>query len=244
MAKYDLKHSRSFACELIDSYIEENNLSTGDKLPSERDMCEMWDLNRNTLRNALDRLCALGVIEKRKGSGTYISTKKIKRNLQDASGFSESVIALGHKPSSIQIFVKECEADKRIAKRLKVLLGTKVIKIRRIRLIDDIPVGIETTYVNQTLCPDLGKYDFEKNSLFNILMDDYNIIPYEGDQSISITLLTEDEAQFLNRQTGYPAFYQSGIVVTEDGTPIEYFKSIILNDHIRFTCTLEGNSNE
>ena len=69
--------SRDFATELVESYIIDNKLKPGDRLPSERDMCRMWDLNRTTLRNAIQRLVSDGMLYCRMGSGTYVSKPKL-----------------------------------------------------------------------------------------------------------------------------------------------------------------------
>ena len=81
--------SRDHATELVESYILDMGLRPGDRLPSERDMCRMWDLNRTTLRNAIQRLVSDGVLYCRMGSGTYVAQPKLVRNLQDVKGFSE-----------------------------------------------------------------------------------------------------------------------------------------------------------
>ncbi|WHH59391.1 FadR/GntR family transcriptional regulator [Petroclostridium sp. X23] len=57
----------------IQSKIISGELKSGDKLPSENDMCKLWNTSRVSVRKALERLVAIGVLYKRKGGGTYIS---------------------------------------------------------------------------------------------------------------------------------------------------------------------------
>ena len=82
---------RDEAVELIECYLQRYDLAPHRKLPSEREMCDMWGLNRATLRTALRRLIELGRIYSLKGSGTYVAPPKLERNLQDAKSTTESV---------------------------------------------------------------------------------------------------------------------------------------------------------
>lgn len=64
---------RDEAIEKIENYIIHNHLKPGDRLPSERSMCDMWDFNRSTLRSAIKQLILEGKIYNKNGSGTYVS---------------------------------------------------------------------------------------------------------------------------------------------------------------------------
>ena len=55
------------ALESVKNYIMVNHLKEGDRLPSERDMCEMWEISRSALRSAVRYLTTMHVLE---SSGT------------------------------------------------------------------------------------------------------------------------------------------------------------------------------
>ena len=153
--------SRDLATELVESYIIESGLQPNDRLPSEREMCAKWDLNRTTLRNAIQRLVDSGVLYCRMGSGTFVSPPKLVRNLQDVHGFSEAVREAGRVPGARLVYAVLREADKTIMRNLRVPLGTEVFDVKRVRTIDGIPCSIETTIVNTQNCKGIEQYDFE-----------------------------------------------------------------------------------
>ncbi len=64
----------------IETAIREKKILVGDKLPTEREMCESFGVSRTALREALRRLSARGLISIHKGSGMYV--KEI--NIEDA----------------------------------------------------------------------------------------------------------------------------------------------------------------
>ena len=232
--------SRDFATELVESYIIDNDLRPGDRLPSERDMCRMWDLNRTTLRNAIQRLVSDGILYCRMGSGTYVSKPKLERNLQDVIGFSEAVVQAGRKPSSSLVYAAEREADKSATRRLRIPLGSRIFELKRVRYIDDEPVAIETTHLSAARFPDLIDHDFSRESLFSIIPDEYGIDIDTGEEKISVTTLDDGEADLLGRSAGEPAFFQSGVILDEDGKPIEYFKNVVLSQYVRFASELRN----
>lgn len=67
--------------------IGENQLKAGDRLPSERDLAEMLNAGRSSVREALRSLELLGLIETRRGEGTFISDFRNHRLVEILSGF-------------------------------------------------------------------------------------------------------------------------------------------------------------
>ena len=230
--------SRDFATELIESYIVDHGLVTDDHLPSERDMCEMWDLNRTTLRNAIKRLIDSGLLYSKTGSGTYVAPPKLVRNLQDVSGFSEAVRNSGRVPGSRLVHAALREADKTVARKLRVTLGTEVFSVRRVRSIDGVSCSIETAVVNTERCAGIEQHDFERESLADVLRWDYGIKVVSGDEKISVTTLDAAEAELLGMEEGHPAFYTSGVTMDADGKPVESYRIVALSERIRYATEM------
>lgn len=230
--------SRDFATELLESYIVDNELQPDDRLPSEREMCAMWDLNRTTLRNAIQRLVDNGVLYCRMGSGTFVARPKLVRNLQDVYGFSEAVRLAGRVPGSRMVYSGIQEADKLIARNLQVPLGTEVFILRRVRLIDGVPCSIETSYVNTRRCKGIEQHDFGRESLFDVLRWEYGIKAASGDERISVTTLDAVEAELLGMEEGHPAIFKSGLMLGADGEPFEYYRTISLSEFVQYATEM------
>ena len=232
--------SRDFATELVESYIVDNDLQPDDRLPSERDMCAMWDLNRTTLRNAIQRLVDDGVLYCRMGSGTFVARPKFVRNLQDVDGFSDAVRKSGRVPGSQLVYAELQEADKVAMRNLHVPLGTQVFALKRVRTIDGEPCSVETTIVNMTHCKGLESHDFGSESLFSVLRSEYGICAISGDERISVTTVDASEAELLGVEEGHAAFFKSGLMVDESGEPVEYYKTVSLSEHVRYATELRA----
>ena len=233
--------SRDQITEFVEAYIIDNGLEPGDRLPSEREMCDMWDLNRVTLRKALKRLSEYGVIESRLGLGTFVAHPKMVRNLQDTISFSQAVREAGHVPSHHLVGSELTEANKFAVRHLHVMLASPVFIMKRVNLLDGDPVSVETCWVNAHGCEDIGSHDFEKESLYDVLEHEYGIVPTMGSERIDVTKVDDGEAKLLDVEVGSSAFFQSGLILGEDNRPVEYFKSVVLPKHLTFATEMRSS---
>ena len=77
-----IKYKREMkAIEKLENFISVNRLTANTRIPSERDLCEMWGVSRSTLRNAVDTLVEYGLLYRVLGSGVYVAEPKLVRNL-------------------------------------------------------------------------------------------------------------------------------------------------------------------
>lgn len=230
-------HRREGAMELIESYLQMNDIPPNGKLPAEREMCEMWGLNRTTLRAAIRRLTEMGKLYSLKGSGTYVSPPKLERNLQDVKSTTEAVRGSGHQLRSRLLESQVILADTYVAQKLQVPVGTKVLYMRRLRIMDGVPLMLESNYVNLDLCPRLVDHDFNNESLYQVLSY-YQVYVAQGEESIGITYATEREAGNLQIEEGGALFFLTGIARDYNGVSVEFFKAVMRPDKVRFSSIL------
>lgn len=233
------KTPRDEIVEILEAYIEENQLKEHDKLPSERFLCEKWEINRTTLRGALTRLIREGQIYSVSGKGYFVAEKKLVRNLQDLRPLYDSAKEQGKDINTVVLSCQVVNSDENIAKNLAMTPGQKAVEIIRLRYINDVPSLIEYSYMNHSLVNGLEAYDFNTNSLYNILQKNYHIKPVAGSQKVSISYATKNESLLLQIQEGTPIFFLRGVTFNE-GTkaPFEYFKSIVRSDNVKFFSTM------
>lgn len=229
---------RDEATEKIECYIIANKLPPHAKLPSERDMCKMWNFNRTTLRSAIERLIAEGKLYHRKGSGTFVASPKLVRNLQDLKSLSQIVAEAGKTLTTRVISALIIESNKQITKKLHLPLGHKVYELTRLRSVDGEPLILETCYVDFECFPELFDHDFSRESFYGVLENDYGVHIIKGEEKISITYTTEEESELLKVEQESPVFFLTGVVKNGEDIPIEYFKSVARADSFRFASVL------
>ena len=223
------------ALENIRNYIIVNDLQEGDRLPSEREMCEMWGVSRSALRSAIRQLSTMHVLQSRRGSGTYVAPRRpVSVSGGETLGFSDNVRNAGHRPSSKVVSQEECSGDEHVARKMGIDLGQSTLRLMRVRYVDDLPCMLETTYINEALSPGIGSHDFSRESLFGVLKSSYGLKLRHGRDELSITRLEGWEADLLGGLEGDAAFFQEGVCKDLDGHCIEYFKSVIRPDRYTF----------
>ncbi|MBY0146421.1 GntR family transcriptional regulator [Neobacillus niacini] len=230
---------REEVVEKIEYYIDKNQLRPHDKLPSERQLCEVLGTSRTTLRSAIKRLIMEGVVYSKRGAGTFVAPQKLVRNLQDMESLSKSAEEANKVLSTKVLFADIIECNKELSKRMKLTLGSKIYCLQRLRLIDGIPSMMELAYIDYSLCNGIEQYDFSNESLYRILGDVYNVKIDHGSESLSVTYVSEQESELLDVESGTPVFYIRGNVYTEDEKMVEFYKSIVRADQIRFSSVLK-----
>ena len=239
MSNHPYTHHRDEVVELIECYLNSSDYAPHRKLPSERDMCQMWDVNRTTLRTAIHRLEELGKLYCLQGSGTYVAPPKVERNLQDAQSITQSVRNAGRQLSTRVLSNQVLSAPEFIAQKLDISVGDPVLCLHRFRMMDSHPYLVERNYVNLKRCPKLVDHDFSGESLYRVLSY-FGVYPVEGSESIGITYATEEEANLLCTEVGTSLFYREGTTCESDGKPIEFFRSVTRPDMVRFTSILRA----
>jgi GntR family transcriptional regulator len=238
LSEKNRNRSRDEAIEKIEYYIIKNRLAPHAKIPSERDLCEMWGFNRTTLRTAIQRLVIEGKLYQKKSSGTYIAKPKLVRNLQDLRSLSREVKENGQTINNKVLSTEIMESNKQTTKKLHLSLGHKVYALTRLRYIDGEPATIETSFMDYERFREIENHNFSIESLYSVIESEYSIQIVKGQETVGIAYATDYEAELLEIEPGMAVFYLTGIVYDAAEEPVEYFKSIIRSDKIRFASIL------
>lgn len=217
--------------ELIDN----NILQAGDPLPSERQLSQYYDVNRMTVRQAIDGLVQKGLIQRRHGAGTYVSEQKpLQAFTPTVTGFSQRIREAGLTPSSRLLQRSVIVPEPVIAHRLGLQPEHQVMLIKRLRLVDNEPLMVETSYLSYDLFPRLLTEDLESQSLYQVLERLYDVRIRETEHTLEPTLTTPYEALHLNVQPQQPAMLVRVLAYSENHQPIEFSKSLVRGDRCRY----------
>lgn len=217
-------------------------LKENDRLPTEQELCNHYDISRATVRQALRELEKEEYIHKIQGKGTFVSSRKIQQNLLKFYSFTEEMKKIGKRPSSQVIDFKVLKADKIDKKVLQILNmahDLKVYEFIRLRLADNEPMMLESTYMPYDLFPEITEAKLEESPLYDILLYKYNVIFSKAEESFRSTLLSEKEAKRLDYTIGGPAILLERITYNEQGRIIEYTKSVARGDKFKYYVVLE-----
>jgi len=219
-------------------YIEVNDLHSEAKLPSERELGEYFSVSRMTVRRAVDELIQLGVVLRRPGKGLYVGYPKWKQRLLMVTSFSEAFASMGHTPGTQVLEVEIVTGSQQVCRNMELPMDTQVLRTRRLRLVDNIPFSIQTSYLNYDLLPGIEK-KLEGQILYNLIKDHYGVKLAKTEAMLESTLADHAMAALLDIKPGAPLFLMCGLVQSSDGLPVEYFEAYYRGDRMRFQVESE-----
>ncbi len=190
--------------ENILKMISSGQVKEHDKLPSERELCDIYGISRTTLRQAMVELENKGYIYKEHGKGSFVAPATFKQSLTNIYSFSEEMKRLGKKTSTDILSFQIMKAPSRIAKVLQIEEEAEVIELIRLRYADQEPIVHETCYLPRAWFADLTQADLEGRSLYDVLREKYQITINRAFESIQAIGIKKPESTLLHESEGAP----------------------------------------
>lgn len=216
--------------------IKTGELKDNEKLPPERDLCDIYHISRTTVREALRNLEYDGYIERKQGSGNYVKLKPINQKLEKLYTLRSMFKSQGikHEINIINFHIAYC--DKEEVNNLKATPQDEIIRLTRIFRAAEIPYSIEYTHLPRFLFPTLTQEMVTSNGLYHTL-EDLGNKPTSAVETIRITEVNDYERELLKLSKKEVAIETCRITKSDD-TIIEYTRNIIKNNYFIYTVEL------
>ncbi|UAL48946.1 GntR family transcriptional regulator [Sutcliffiella horikoshii] len=224
----------------IKNQIEAGFILPGKNIPSEREYAESYGISRMTVRQAINSLVNEGLLYRKKGSGTFVSEKKIEQPLQGLTSFTEDMKKRGMTPTSKLIHFEVIPANSFIANELKISEYAPVYEIKRIRLADGEPMALETNYLSANLVKGLTEEEV-KASIYSYVEEKLGLRITHAEQLIESVRASEEHEKLLFIEKDHPMLYIQRNTFLHDGTPLELVKSVYRGDRYKFQIKMERN---
>lgn len=218
--------------------IEKGKLKEEEQMPTETEICQLFNVSRITVRQALDGLAQLGYIYKMQGKGSFVSSKKTGMQLNHLKGFSEEMKNIGLKPSTILVKIDLTQPTDVIAKALEIDVTQQIYIITRVRCADDMRMALEYVHIPFSRFPGLENCDLSK-SLYSLLSEEYGCTSSKAVQSIQAGEASREDARLLQIKAGSPVLRITRTTYNREGIPFEYVTSAYRGDKYVFNVTLE-----
>lgn len=202
-------------------------------LPSERSLCEALGISRVTTRRAVDLLCKQGLLERRHGSGTYI-TLRLEQPLTRLTNFSEELRQRGFTPGSKWLSRSIATANSEEILSLGLSPSSQVARLKRLRTADKVVMAIETSTVPSVYLPDPKKVT---HSLYGHL-EELQHAPVRALQHIRAVNATAEQARMVQIKTGAAMLLITRVAYLANGAAVELTHSYCRNDYYDFVVEL------
>jgi GntR family transcriptional regulator len=218
--------------------IRGGTLAAGSQLPSEDSLIAEFGVSRTTIRTTIQNLVRLGVVEIRRGRGTFVTAPRITQDLVTLTGFVEDMELLGRSATARVLERSFVAAATEVAQQLAVPPGSPVLQIRRVRLADGIPLSFDETYLPEPLGRKIMDDDLANEPIFGLLEKRYDTPLVEADYHLEATTADDIVATALTIPAGSPIFLIERTSFSHGQRPVDYEKLHYRGDLVRFKTRL------
>ena len=228
--------------DAIANSIADQGIAPGAMLPGEHAICREFSVSRTVVRQALAHLEADGIIERVKGKGTFVARRRTPEQLAHTLlGLYEEAEARGSTVRSEVRRLEWIEASPTIARELQVDPGTRVLLLERLRIVDDEPWSLSTTWLPARLGPVVEGADLTASSLYQLLRA-HGTWATSGVRSVDAMVANPQQAELLGLRAGHALLVLHSVSFDQEDRPMEVFTAYHRGDRSRFEFHLRAGS--
>ena len=224
--------------DVLAARISSGALPVGTQLPSEEDLIREFNVSRTTIRATIQNLVREGLVEIRRGKGTFVAQPRITQELTELTGFVEDMQIHGRHAAARLLDKKVVPANEAVARQLALPLRTDVVQILRVRLADGVPLSFDETYLPEELGQKVMVNDLVTEPIFSLLEQRYSTPLLEAEYQLEASIADPAVAMALSVSPGSPIFLIERTSYSVGHRPVDYEKLHYRGDHIRFKTRL------
>jgi DNA-binding GntR family transcriptional regulator len=220
----------------IEHAINTGDLAPGDRLENELSLTSRLGLSRPTARQAIQELVKKGLLVRKRGVGTQVVRSQFRRD-ERLSSLNEDLAKAGRTPTTrmLEYSVGELDPDIRDAIEAATATDVEFLKIRRLRLADDVPLAILTNYLPNRF--EITQAELESKGLYACLRS-LGVNLKIAHQQISARLITDEEAELLDEETPAACLTVDRIAYDDVGQFVEFGRHMYHAAHYSIQSSL------
>lgn len=224
--------------DMIDK-IKSGYYNNDQKIETERELMDQYGVSRTTIRNVISELILQRYVYRIPDTGVFVQ-KEIIRKTSSISGFTAMIKDSGRLPSTKINRFEKLVPNFNILEAMKLEADTEVYFMERLRYVDGKPFLYEHSYINPDLVKNLDDYDFEEESIYEVLKADYGINIHYLQELVSAVTVDGKISDFLYGTSTAYALKVEGVSYNKQNQVIEYgisyynaedfsFESVLVN---------------
>ena len=220
--------------EIVERDIDEGLLKPGDKIPSEAELSQKYEVSRITVRAALNELSEEGILVKIQGKGTFVTHMKKKKIITFGEISFTQACARNHVKAGRKLVSMEVEdANSDDLRELGLEDGAKIIAVKRKLLADDMPLVFVHDRVPYDKYQALLDMDIEATSLNQLMIGITGGKMSSLYRTIEAAGASAMDAKILEMNAGAPVLLLRDIMGDEEGQPIRRTREVLAGDRVR-----------
>lgn len=210
-----------------------NNLKAGQKIPTESDLCESFNVSRITIRRAIKELVEEGVIEVVRGKGTFVKSPKKNLHLLNLKGFTEGLSNVGNHIEKEILSMRIVRDEPKIS---KVFLYEQIEILELVRIVKDKDgaFSVDYSYLPLSLYPEIETFLTNNVSTFKLIREKYKVKFSKVKKEIEYIQPSPDICEYLGITKTSPVILVKKTIYGYDHAPVHYSEYYLLGDRVKF----------
>lgn len=218
--------------------IEAGRWRPEEQLPTEDELAERFKVSKITVRQALRDLAQLGYIRREQGRGTFVQRPPVILGPRELTSFTGEMRGHGMRASSQVLEQGIVAAPSEVAGMLGIEVDEDVFRLKRLRLADGEPMGVQTAFIPAILVPGINELEFGNESLYDVLGARYNLFPSSAHETHIAFAVGSDDARLLHLLPGSAVMAAERVSRLADGRGLEYVQSVMRGDRYKIVLDL------
>jgi GntR family transcriptional regulator len=228
--------------------IDAGEWSTGQRIPPELTLAREYEVSRVTVRQALAELVKDDLLERRRGSGTYVRHQR--RPLVYDLNLTLGALATRWRDADFDNRAEVIEAGivddppDELRHRLQLRRSDAVLYLLRRVFINDRATVLYRSWLSSELVPGLESSKRLSGSLSTVLAEDYDLAPTRSESELEVVRATREETTLLQVAGDVPLVVVTATTYLPNGHPLEHSQLAWLGDRVRFHVTAYASGTE
>ncbi|HTP01524.1 MAG TPA: GntR family transcriptional regulator [Anaerolineales bacterium] len=216
--------------------LSEGSLSQGDRLPSENELSDALQISNITIKRSLDELRRQGLIQRIQGRGTFVTGQnRLTFDLPRMFSLTSYTEESGMRPARKILEMSEHAATPAVAQVLRLAARARVIRLVRLRLVDQVPVAVDTSYLPLKPLPDFIHVYRDGLSLYELMDQHYGRRIAKAHDTLEPALIQPFEARVLEVPSGTLGISVERIGYDAHDRPLEFTTMVFRGDLCMFS---------
>ena len=195
-------------------------LTPGDRIPTEQELCDQFGVSRITVRQALSSLTKEGILARQRGRGTYVLPPRLAEQLDPEIPHADLPV---HR--IVLYSAERVSADRRLASKMFTVGQEPLHKIRRVRLVDGEPISYITLYLPVRFFPDFTRTELDGAHFGRLLEYKSGLAAVRGEEVIEAILADRFRSELLHVPVGSPLLVVESTAFLLSGEVVEFSRA-------------------
>jgi GntR family transcriptional regulator len=229
--------------QTIKNWILNKEFNPGEKIPSENELGEKFNVSRLTVRQAISQLVQEGFLISKRGEGTFVTHNEhlIGSFSLEFTGFMDDLFYQISKSKTKSVKINRIQVPKMIKEKLELdNNGEEVIQIKRVRFLNDNPFNYTINYLPINIGIRIIEKDLLRKPLLQIMEEDLGIRFTEAFQTIEASFADQEVSERLGIISGSPILLVERIMYTQKRKPVEVVQTSYRGDLYKYIVRLKN----